>query len=113
MDNELIICKRNGEIFLEIPIWLFIILLVVAFWPTVIVLILVFVIGFRFRLHGPDLGSETVNRILNNAENAAGDFIDRIKNQNSSQNKKYYDATRGSAQTRDDVIDYNSDKREE
>ena len=114
MDNELVICKRSGEVFLEIPIWLFIILLIVAFWPTVIVLVLVFIIGFRFRLHGPDLGSQRVNDILNRAENAAGDFIDRVKNPNNNQNKGYYDATRGSAQTRDDdVIDYNEPPRKE
>jgi hypothetical protein len=114
MDNELIICKRSGEVFLEIPIWLFIILLIVAFWPTAIVLVLVFIIGFRFRLHGPDLGSEKVNNILNKAESAAGDFIDRIKTQNSNQHKGYYDATRGPAQTRDDdVIDYNEPPRKE
>jgi hypothetical protein len=114
MDNELVICKRSGDIFLEIPIWLFIILLVVAFWPTFIVLVLVFIIGFRFRLHGPDLGSEKVNSILNRAENAAGDFIDRVKNPGNTQNNKYYDATRGPANTRnDDVIDYDNSNKEE
>ena len=85
MDNELVICKNSGEIFLEIPIWLAIVLLIVAFWPFLIVLVLVFILGFRFRLHGPDLGSEKVNRILSRAENAAGEFIDRMKNPRSSQ----------------------------
>lgn len=113
MDNELVICKTGGEIFLEIPIWLAIILLIVAFWPSVIVLVLVFILGFRFRLHGPDLGSERVNRILSQAENAAGDIIDRMKNPRS-QNKNYYDATRGPAQTRgDDVYEYQDKSREE
>ena len=94
MDNELVICKSSGEVFLEIPIWLAIVLLVVAFWPSVIVLVLVFILGFRFRLHGPDLGSDQVNRILNRAENAAGDFINRMKNSQSSRNSGYYDATK-------------------
>lgn len=114
MDNELVVCKRSGEVFLEVPIWLFIILLIVAFWPTVIVLLLMFIIGFRFRLHGPDLGSDSVNSILNRAENAAGDFIDRMKNTNNNTKHKAYDATRGSAQTRgEDVIDYEEPHREE
>ena len=43
MDNQLVICKRSGEIFLEIPIWLFIILLIIAFWPTIIALVVVFI----------------------------------------------------------------------
>ena len=114
MDNELVVAKNNGEIFLEVPIWLFIILLIVAFWPTVIVLLLVFIIGFRFRLHGPDLGSERVNRILNRTEDAAGDFINRVKNSRNSQPKNYYDATRGPAGTQsDDVIDYKEPHQEE
>ncbi len=106
MDNEIVVCKRNGEIFLEVPIWLFIILLIVAFWPVIIAIVVLFVIGFRYRLHGPDLGSERVNSILNRAENAAGDFVDRMKNQNSSPKHKAYDATRENAQTRDNVYDY-------
>ena len=114
MDNELVICKNNGEIFLEIPIWLAVVLLVVAFWPFLIVLVLVFILGFRFRLHGPDLGSEKVNRILSRAENAAGDFIDRMKNPRSTQNGEYYDATKKSAgNTKDDVIDYKEPHQKE
>ena len=114
MDNELVICKSSGEIFLEIPIWLAIVLLVVAFWPSVIVLVLVFILGFRFRLHGPDLGSDKVNRILNRAENAAGDFINRMKNSQSSRNSGYYDATKNPAgNTKDDVIDYKEPHQKE
>ena len=114
MDNELVICKNSGEIFLEIPIWLAVVLLVVAFWPFLIVLVLVFILGFRFRLHGPDLGSEKVNRILSRAENAAGDFIDRMKNPRSSQNSGYYDATKKPAgNTKDEVIDYNEPQHKE
>ena len=114
MDNELVICKNSGEIFLEIPIWLAVVLLVVAFWPFLIVLVLVFILGFRFRLHGPDLGSEKVNRILGRAENAAGDFIDRMKNPRSSQNSGYYDATKKPAgNTKEDVIDYNEPHQKE
>ena len=108
MDNDLVVCKQSGEIFLEIPVWLAVILLIVAFWPTLIVLILVFILGFRFRFHGPDLGSETLNRVLNQAENSAGDFINRIKNQRS------YNNTRTSNQDRnEDVYDYQERDRRE
>ena len=107
IDNELVICKQSGEIFLEIPVWLAVILLVVAFWPTLIVLVLVLLLGFRFRLHGPDLGSETVNRVLNHAENTAANFIIRLKNQ-------IFDSGRNSGSSRsDDVIDYEDHNRKE
>ena len=79
-----------------------------------IVLVLVFILGFRFRLHGPDLGSDKVNRILNRAENAAGDFINRMKNSQSSRNSGYYDATKNPAgNTKDDVIDYKEPHQKE
>ena len=100
MDNELVICKNSGEIFLELPIWLAVLLLIVAFWPTIGVLVLVFILGFRFRLHGPDLGSDTLNGILNRAENSASNLVDRIKNQ--------YASSRNAAKNdrNEDVIDY-------
>ena len=94
------ICKGSGEIFLELPIWLAVLLLIVAFWPTIGVLVLVFILGFRFRFHGPDLGSDTLNGILNRAENSASGFVDRIKNQ--------YASSRNAAKNdrNEDVIDY-------
>ena len=100
IDNELVICKSSGEIFLELPIWLAVLLLIVAFWPTIGVLVLVFILGFRFRLHGPDLGSDTLNGILNRAENSASNLVDRIKNQ--------YASSRNAAKNdrNEDVIDY-------
>ncbi len=100
IDNELVICKSSGEIFLELPIWLTVLLLIVAFWPTIGVLLLVFILGFRFRLHGPDLGSDMLNGILNRAENSASTFVDRIKNQ--------YGNSRNAAKNdrNEDVIDY-------
>lgn len=105
--NELVICKQSGEIFLELPIWLFVVLLIVAFWPTIIVLLIVFILGFRFRLHGPDLGNDMVNNILNRAENSAAGFVDRVKRQYTS---------KGSASSNDrneDVIDYEDPNKKE
>ena len=100
IDNELVICKQSGEIFLELPIWLSVLLLVVAFWPTIGVLVMVFILGFRFRFHGPDLGGELLNGILNKAENSASRFVDKVKNQ--------YASNRENAKNdrNEDVIDY-------
>ncbi len=107
MDNELVICKQSGEIFLELPIWLSVLLLIVAFWPTIGVLVLVFILGFRFRLHGPDLGGDMINGILNRAENSASGFVDRIKNQ--------YANSRNAARNdrNEDVIDYKDPYKKE
>ena len=106
-DNELVICKQSGEIFLELPIWLSVLLLIVAFWPAVGLLILVFILGFRFRLHGPDLGGDMINGILNKAENSASDFVSRVKNSYSSSRN-----SSGNSRN-DDVIDYEEPHRKE
>ena len=106
-DNELVICKQSGEIFLELPIWLSVLLLIVAFWPTVGVLILLFILGFRFRLHGPDLSGDMINGILNKAENSASDFVSRVKNSYSSSRN-----SSGNSRN-DDVIDYEEPHRKE
>ncbi len=106
-DNELVVCKQSGEIFLELPIWLTILLLILAFWPTLIVLVLVFILGFRFRFHGPDLGGEMLNNILNRAENTASDFVSNVKNSwTSSRNS-------GGNDRNEDVIDYEEPNRKE
>lgn len=106
-NNELVICKQSGEIFLELPIWLAVLLLIVAFWPTIGVLVLVFILGFRFRLHGPDLGGDMVNNILNRAENSASDFIGRVKNSYSN------NRTNAKNDRNEDVIDYEEPNRKE
>lgn len=107
-DNELVICKQSGEVFLELPIWLSVLLLIVAFWPTVGVLVLVFILGFRFRLHGPDLGGNVINSILNQAENAASGFVDRVKGQFSGSQPSV-----GRESRSDDVIDYQDPQKKE
>ena len=107
IDNELVICKQNGEIFLELPIWLSVLLLCLAFWPTIGVLILVFILGFRFRLHGPDLGGDMINGILNKAENSASDFVSRVKNQYMNNHNT------GPKDRNEDVIDYKDPYKKE
>ena len=108
VDNELVVCKQSGEIFLEIPVWLAAILLAAAFWPTLIVIVLVFILGFRFRFHGPDLGGEAFNKVLNQAENSAAGFIDRLKNQRSYNNTRTSNPDRN-----EDVYDYEERSRKE
>ena len=107
MDNEFVICKQSGEIFLELPVWLIVLLLIVEFLPTVGVMIVVFFLGFRFRLHGPDLGGDMINSILNRAENSASGFVDKVKNQVfNNRNTSYQDRN-------EDVIDYEDPNKKE
>ena len=97
LDNDLVLVKQNGEVFLDIPIWLTAILLIVFTWPFIGVLVLVFVLGFRLRLQGPDLGGAKVNAVLTGIENQLGNLVERMKGHN-----RPYD---------DNVIDYDDYNR--
>ncbi len=55
--NHFVVSKPSGETFLDLPLWVMIILLVMFFWILVGVLILTLILGFRFRFTGPQLGN--------------------------------------------------------
>lgn len=111
IDNDLVLCKQSGEVFLDIPIWLAILLLVIAFWPSIFVLALVFFLGFRIRLQGPDIGSDKVNRIIHLIEQSIGSLFDRLKGQTYTQNNDRRGSTTRSRG--EDVIDYEEPHRKE
>ena len=66
--------------FLDIPIWLAALLLCAFFWPVVLILALVFVMGYRFSFSGPQLGKKHVKNTMNQVENAAEEFVEKVKN---------------------------------
>ena len=55
--NHFVVSKPSGETFLDLPLWVMIILLVMFFWIIVVVLIFTLILGFRFRFTGPQLGN--------------------------------------------------------
>ena len=54
--NEFVVKKPGGDVFLELPIWIAVLLLCAFFWAVVIILGIVFVMGYRFSFTGPQLG---------------------------------------------------------
>lgn len=78
--NTFVVKKSTGEVFLDIPIWLAALLLCAFFWPVVIILALVFVMGYRFSFSGPQLGKKHVKNTMNQVENAAEEFVEKVKN---------------------------------
>ena len=55
--NHFVVSKPSGETFLDLPLWVMIILLVMFFWIIVLVLIFTLILGFRFSFTGPQLGN--------------------------------------------------------
>ena len=78
--NTFVVKKSSGEVFLDIPIWLAALLLCAFFWPVVMILALVFIMGYRFSFSGPQLGKRHVKNTMNQVENAAEEFVEKVKN---------------------------------
>ena len=51
--NEFVVKKPSGEVFLELPIWIFALLLCAFFWAIFFILGIVFILGYRFSFTGP------------------------------------------------------------
>lgn len=78
--NTFVVKKSSGEVFLDIPIWLAALLLCAFFWPVVLILALVFIMGYRFSFSGPQMGKKRVKNTMNQVENAAEEFVEKVKN---------------------------------
>ena len=78
--NTFVVKKNSGEVFLDIPIWLAALLLCAFFWPVVLIMVLVFIMGYRFSFSGPQMGKKNVKNTMDQVENAAEEFVEKVKN---------------------------------
>ncbi len=78
--NEFVVKKSSGELFLNIPIWLAVVLVCAFFWPVVLVMGIVFIMGYRFSFTGPQLGRKNVQDTVNHVESVGEDFVEKVKN---------------------------------
>lgn len=77
--TELVMTGKNGHKELGIPLTLFIILLLVAFWVVAALLVVALFFGNRFSVQGA-LGYDDVNEALGRATDFAEDIKDSLKN---------------------------------
>ncbi len=54
--NHFVVAKPTGETFLDLPLWIMIILCVIFFWAVLGVLLLTLIMGYHFSFSGPQLG---------------------------------------------------------
>lgn len=78
--NEFVVKKSSGEIFLNLPLWISILLLCAFFWPVVLILGVVFIMGYRFSFTGPQMGKKEVKNAMDHAEKVGEDIIEKVKN---------------------------------
>lgn len=86
--NFLDATSKGGEHMFSCPVTVLIILLVFFFWITVPLFILSLFLGFRYQFRGDDLGSSSVNRVMDGAVNVVEDvkksFADSRNNKEES-----------------------------
>ena len=78
--NTFVVKKNTGEVFLDIPIWLMALLLCAFFWAVILILGIVFLMGYRFSFNGPQLGKKNIKNTVNHVETVTEDFVEKVKN---------------------------------
>lgn len=78
--NSFVVKKSTGEIFLDIPIWLAALLLCAFFWAIVVIMVIVYIMGYRFSFSGPHLGKKNVKNTVSQVEKSAEDLMEKVKN---------------------------------
>lgn len=78
LDNRLEAYHRKSGRDFQVPIGVCIILLVIAFWMVPVLLIAGFFLGWRYRMAGPDLDREDVNKALEKINDTAEDVVSDV-----------------------------------
>jgi len=77
---------KDEKVILSCPVIVFVLLLIVAFWVTIPLVFIGLICGWRYKLRGPNLGSDTINDAIKNAENVVEDIKNSVVE--SAQNAK-------------------------
>lgn len=70
---------KDKDIAMSIPITVMAILLIFTFWITIPLIIVGLFFGYRYRIIGPDLGKENVNRAMDSVADAAENLKNEVK----------------------------------
>lgn len=70
---------RRGESRFEVPLAVLIALALFAFYAVAIALALGFCFGWRYHFTGPELGKKSVNDVMDQIDDTAGDIWDRVR----------------------------------
>lgn len=63
--------SRHGQTVVSLPVTVLVILLIFTFWITLPLLVIGLFFGYRYRFYGPDLGKQSVNKVMDSASEAA------------------------------------------
>ena len=66
--------KKDNEEPIRVSLTISTILLLIAFWPVAILLLVGLFLGYKYSLSGPDIKSDTVNNVFEKASTSAKDI---------------------------------------
>lgn len=84
--NQLAVCRNDKELF-SLPVTVFVILLLCSVWTILIAMLVSLFFGVRYAFRGPDLGKESINRVMEKAGDMAENVKEEFHRQDSAQNK--------------------------
>ena len=85
LDNSFVV-RRNGKNLFSIPVLVFVIMLIAAFWVTIPLLIVGVIFHFRYGFAGNDLGREGINGTMEKAADYVDDLVQKFREER--RNKK-------------------------
>lgn len=74
-----LVVERHNEHIIRLPLTIMVLLLVFAFWVIIPLLIVGLFFNFKYTFDGPDVGSDKVNRVMDDVAKAAEDIKSDIK----------------------------------
>ncbi|MCR5357290.1 MAG: UBA/TS-N domain protein [Lachnospiraceae bacterium] len=74
-DNKFVV-ERNDNNIIDVPVWVLIVAIMLAFWPVCVILI----VGLFFNCRYAILGADDASKI-NNVLDKAGDAVDKVKDE--------------------------------
>lgn len=78
--SKLVLVNRDGNDNISVPLFLAVALILAAFWPTLVVLILFFIMGYKVQLQGPYDCNDKISDTLNKAGEAVSSFFNKSSN---------------------------------
>jgi len=84
--NQLAVSRNDKELF-SLPVTVFVVLLLCSVWTILIAMLISLFFGVRYAFRGPDLGKESINRVMDKASNMAENVKEEFQRQDSNQNQ--------------------------
>ena len=73
--NRMVILRSNGQVIMDLPVWIPVLALIAFFWATLTVAVIAMVFGCRFHFEGDDLGRTNINSTMDKAT----DYAEKVK----------------------------------